>query len=119
MPTTAPAAAGTAATVARMETPLPACQDCDWDSVPRVRFYLIVWRQSRIHHESFAEVLRHMTRDSRTLDPAFRGRSFDWDKARAIGWSLDEVARVHGLAFMHADNADAVCTVLCPSSAAR
>lgn len=94
--------------------PRPVCLDCEWDSVPRVRLYLIVWRQARIYHEAFADVLRHRTRDSRSVDPAIRGRSFDWEKARAVGWSLDEIARVRGIGFMHADNAEAVSVALCP-----
>lgn len=96
-----------------------ACRDCDWDNVAQVRFFLVIWRQARIHREPFADIFRHFTRDSRAIDPAFRGRSFDWDKARAIGWSLDAVFAKRGAAFMHADNADAVALALCPRSAAR
>lgn len=96
-------------------TMVPVCLDCDWDELPRVRLYLIVYRQAQLYRESFADVLRHRTRNSRSIDPAVRGQGFDWDRARVIGWALDEVARTHGIGFLHADNADAVAKALCPA----
>lgn len=96
-----------------------ACRDCDWDDVPRVRFWLLVWRQARLAHEEFAEVLRHWTRTSRAIDPGVRGKGFDWIEARATGWSLDQLALRKGIGFMHADNAEAVGRELCSGSAAR
>lgn len=96
-----------------METTTPACRGCDWDDVPRVRFFLIVWRQAQLYREPFEDVLRHRTRNSRSIDPRVRGRGFDWNDARTIGWSLDELAKERGLGFMHADNAEAVSSALC------
>lgn len=97
----------------------PACLDCEWDDLADVKFYLLVWRQARIARESFAEVLRHRTRRSRASDAGVRGPGFDWEKARSIGWSLDQVCTRKGVGFMHADNAPAVALELCPRSAAR
>jgi hypothetical protein len=100
---------------------LPARCDCDgdWHDAPRVRFFLIVYRQAHLYREPFADVLRHRTRNSRSIDPAVRGQGFDWDRARAIGWSLDEVRKHHGWGFMHPDNGEAVAEVLCPSRVTR
>lgn len=94
-----------------------ACRDCDWDDLPRLRFYLVVWRQARLYREPFAEVLRCHTRESRLIDPGVRGKTFDMEAARAIGWALDAVHRQRGAAFMHPDNCEAVADVLCPSRA--
>ena len=93
----------------------PVCLDCDWDNVARVRFFLIVYRQARLYGEPFADVLRHRTRYSRSIDQSVRGKGFDWDTARTIGYSLDQLATRLGLGFMHADNAEAVSRSLCPS----
>jgi hypothetical protein len=105
--------------VALMETPprQAACLDCDWDDLPRVRFFLHVYRQAYLYREPFADVLRHRTRNSRSIDPAVRGQGFDWDRARAIGWSLDAVVQRKGWGFMHPDNAESVSLELCPGRA--
>jgi len=96
----------------------PGCQECPYGrcdfGVPRVRFYLSVWRQAHLARESFASVLRHRTRSSRTIAPGVRGQGFDWEKAHAIGWSLDEIARSQPAGFMHSANAEAVARLLCP-----
>ena len=106
-----------------MDTPRPAtrCEECRWGqcdfTVSRVRFFLHVRRQAQLVGEPFEAVLRHRSRNSRLIDPAIRGNSFfDWTRARAIGWSLDAVARHHATTpgFMHPANAEAVAAELCP-----
>lgn len=96
-----------------METPHAACRDCGWHDLPRLRFYLIVWSQARRFREEFADVLRHRTQTSRTLDPGVRGKGFDWLEARSTGWALDQLAQRRGLQFMHPDNNEAVAKALC------
>lgn len=96
----------------------PKCEECVWGDCDfkagKVALYLHVLRQAELAREPFELVLRHRTRNSRSIDPAVRGTGFDAVKARAIGWALDAVRRTHGARFMHPANAEAVARVLCP-----
>ena len=108
-----------------MAAPSPsprACDECPFGackfSRKRTHLYLTVWWAARGHREPFEHVLRNRVRDSRFTDPAIRSASFSSDEivadARAIGWTLDELAKQHGLRFMHPGNASAVAAALCP-----
>lgn len=86
-------------------------------SVSRVTFYLHVWRQARLYGEAFEDVLAHHTRDSRHIDPGISSRAVGFGKRsddRALGWTLDQLARTYGVRFLHPMNALAVAAKLCP-----
>lgn len=98
------------------ETTTSTC-DCAYGScrfsVPRVRFYLHVWRQAVVSGESFASILRAETRNSRLIDPWIRGSRANRD-AEDIGLSLELAGRA-GLT-LAPWNAERVAAHLCSRS---
>ncbi len=96
--------------------PRPTCPcrfgRCDF-SPPKVRFYLVVWRQSLIHREPFEVIFRAETRESRMIDPAIRGGRGSQDYARTIRMSLEH-ARDNGRIPLTAWNAEKIAAYLCP-----
>ena len=85
---------------------------CDF-SVPRVRFYLYVWRQAQIAREPFDVVLRDENKSSNLEDPAIRGGRHDPHHARMIAWSLEQ-ARDVGHIPLSPWNAERLSRYLCP-----
>jgi hypothetical protein len=85
---------------------------CDF-SVPRVRFYLVVWHQARISREPFEVIWRDKTNQSRITDPSIRGGRGDVVHARMIAWSLEQ-ARDVGKIPLTAWNAEKLAAYLCP-----
>ena len=98
--------------------PQTSC-DCPFSectfSVPRVRWYLTVWVESRKYREPFADVLRSESRNSRDIDPWIRGGRVDPDRGRMIGLSLERAATDGGLA-LQPWNAEKVARFLCARS---
>jgi hypothetical protein len=85
---------------------------CDF-TVPRVRFYLVIWRQALLAREPFEVIWRDQTSQSRIADPAIRGGRGDQGYARTIAWSLEQ-ARDVGHIPLTAWNAAKIAAYLCP-----
>lgn len=91
--------------------PVPVACGCTF-SVPRVRWYLYIWRQARLAREPFADVMASEARESRAIDPWIRGRKGDAQQGRLIGLSLED-ARDRGRLQLAPWNAEAISAFLC------
>ena len=84
---------------------------CDF-SVPKVRWYLHIWRQSRIYREPFADVMRSEARESRQNAVWNRGARAAQHRGLMIGLALESARDQAGLQ-LAPWNADAISRFLC------
>lgn len=81
-------------------------------SPSKVYLYLVCYRQAVRFGESFAEVLKARTRNSRAIDPWVRSGKADRQRAVDIGLSLELASARTGIA-LAPHNAERLAAALC------
>ena len=98
-----------------------SCDECPWSkcrfSVPRVRAYLIAYREAEKHGDDPADYIRDCVRPSRigVIEPLVRGSGSDPHASLDVKLSL-ELARDQGGIALNAWNAERVAAFLCARS---